>query len=262
MRTWLKKNLSKIAAIIVSLTVIAIVVDAVQHYAVLKFTEGWLQSCERRQNTFEAKLNLLPLGNASVDILNLVSKEDDEILTVKKIHLRKGIFDFNHFNLTAEEIVAPFLSAQMLRAVGQRTTNETGPTLTFNPITISNLEVAAPLVALKAQNVLADAVYKEGDSILTLIVTAPKIAVNQNEALGLQIFGNLTMHPPHNGELTFKVKGIEEFADIVIQSGYLDPNKGQILKVGGLLLGDEEGNVRLKLRFKNNNIFLGPLKIR
>lgn len=262
MSTWLKKSLSKVALTIVSLAGIIVIADAVQHYAVLKFIEDWLKSSKTRKNTFESKLNLLPLGDASVDILNLVSKECGETLTVKKIHLRKGIFDFNKFNLTVEEINAEPLSARSVTATAQRTTNAQGVTLTFSPVRIDGFNVAAPLVSLESQTLFADVIYKELGAMLDLTVKAPKISVNENEALGLEASGHLTMHPPHNGELLFKIQGIKEFADVLVHSGYLDPHKAQFFKFGGQLLGDKDGNVPLKLRIKNGAVFLGPIKLR
>lgn len=262
MLTWLKKSLSKIAAIFLGIAVIAIVADAIQHYAILKFTENWLRSSPHRQNTFEIKLNLLPLGDASVDVLNLVSKEKDETLTIQKIHLRKNLFDFSKIHLIADIISCEPLRAEKLTAVVERISNALGSTLTFNPVEISNFSVAAPVMNLTSEKIVATSIYKESDATLNVDIMAPKITVNQVDALGLQILGDLTIHKPHTGELTFKVKGIEEFSQILVQSGYLDPAKAQILSFGGMLLGDDEGNVRLKLRFKNNGVFLGPIKLR
>lgn len=261
MLTWFKKSLGKVAAVFMVIAVVAIVADAIQHYAILKFTENWLRSSPQRQNTFEIKLNLLPIGDASVDIFNLVSKEKDEILTVQKIHLRKNLFEFSKIHLIAETISCDPISAEKMTAVVERISNETGTVLTFNPVIISNFNIAAPVLNLTSEKIIATSVYKESGSTLTLDVMAPKIAVNQTEALALQILGDLTIHKPHLGELTFKIKGIEEFSQILVKAGYLDPTKAQILSFGGMLLGDDDGNVRLKLRFKNNGVFLGPIKL-
>lgn len=262
MLTWLKKSLGKIAAGFVAVAVVAIVADAIQHYAILKFTENWLRSSSHRQNTFEIKLNLLPLGDASVEILNLVSKEKDETLTVQKIHLRKNLFDFSKIHLIAEAISCDPLMAENLTAVVERISNESGTILTFNPVTVTNFSVVAPVVNLTSEKIIATSIYKESDSTLNLDIMAPKISVNQAEALGLQIFGDLTIHKPHTGELTFKIKGIEEFSQILVKAGYLDSTKAQILSFGGMLLGDDDGKVRLKVRFKDNGVFLGPIKLR
>lgn len=261
MLTWLKKSFGKIALIFGGVAVIAIIADAIQHYAILRFTENWLRSSSQRRNTFDIKLNLLPLGDASVDILNLVSQEKDEVLTIQKIHLRKNLFDFSKIHLTADIIACEPLKAEKLTAVVERISNAQGSTLTFNPIEISNLNVAAPVMNLTSEKIIATSIYKESDSTLTMDITAPKITVNEVDALGLQVLGDLTIHKPHIGELTFKVKGIEEFSQILVQSGYLDASKAQFLAFGGMLLSDEEGNVRLRLRFKNDGVFLGPIKL-
>lgn len=262
MLTWFKKSLGKITIVFIIVAIVAVVADTIQHYAIFKFTENWLRSSSLRQNTFEIKLNLLPLGDASVDVLNLVSKEKDETLNVKKIHLRKNLFDFSKIHLTAEAISCEPLAAEKMIAVIERISNAQGTTLTFNPVTVYNFSVAAPVMNLASEEIIASSVYKERDATLNLDILAPKIAVNQVEAFGLQILGDVTIHKPHIGELTFKVKGIEEFSQILVQSGYLDASKAQILSFGGMLLGDEDGNVRLKLRFKDNGIFLGPIKLR
>ena len=97
--------------------------------------------------------------------------------------------------------------------------------------------------------------------MLAIDLSVPQMKVNQAEALGFEVKGSVTVHRPHNGELNIKIKGVEQFSDILVQSGYLDKNKAQILTFGSQLLKDDQGNLPLKLYIKNNDIFLGPFRL-
>ncbi len=256
------RNLArKLALSIFVFSLLAVVIDIAQHYVVLRFATNWLHSTGKRQNTFESKLNLFSLEGASVDILNLVSTENNEIVTVKKIKLRKGLFDFQRVHLTATEMTSPIVAAATLTGSVERISTELGNVFTFNPIVISHIKATAPLVALTADSILAGGTYNEADHVLALDISIPQMKVNQAEALGLEIKGNVTVHKPHNGELNIKIKGVEQFSDVLVQSGYLDKNKAQILTFGSQLLKDDQGNVPLKLNIKNNDIFLGPFRL-
>lgn len=246
---------------LVILAVGATGLDIIQHYAILRFTTNWLQSAGKRQNTFSTKFNLFSLKGASVDILNLVSTENQETITVQKITLRKGLFNFNTVDLTAINVACEVAQAEKVTAMVQRTMDERGNIFVFNPVVVNQLKVSAPLVALTAENIMAEGSYAETDHILTIDMIVPKIQVNQIEALGLELKGNITTHRPHNGEIALKVKGIEEFSQVLVQAGYLDKNKAQILAFGGKFLGDASGNIDLKLHIKENDFFLGPLRL-
>lgn len=258
----LRKNLArKFALSLIFISLLAVGIDIVQHYVVLRFATNWLYSAGKRQNTFDSKLNLFSFNGASVDILNLVSAENNETVTVKKIKLRKGLFDFNQIQLTAEEIVSPIVTAATLTGVVERTSTPLGNVFTFNPIVIHQINASAPLVALTADNILVAGTYNEADHVLTVDLSVPQMKVNQAEALGFEVKGNVTVHRAHNGELNIKIKGVEQFSDLLVQSGYLDKNKAQILTFGSQLLKDDQGNVPLKLHIKNNDVFLGPFRL-
>jgi hypothetical protein len=257
-----RKNLArKFALSLIIISLMAVGIDIAQHYVVLKFATNWLHSTGKRQNIFDSKLNFFSFNGASVDILNLVSTENNETVTIKKINLRKGLFDFNRVQLTAEEIVSPIVTAATLTGSVERTSTLLGNVFTFNPIVVRQINAAAPLVALTADNILMGGTYNEADHVLAINLSIPQMKVNQAEALGFEVKGNVTVHKPHNGELNIKIKGVEQFSDVLVQSGYLDKDKAQILTFGSQLLKDDQGNVPVKLHIKNNDIFLEPFRL-
>lgn len=262
MQVTLKKKLNKVALGLVILAVGAVGLDIAQHYAILKFTTNWLHSTGKRQNTFTTKLNYLTLGGASVDILDLVSTENQETVTIQKITLRKGLFNFNNVDLTAEKVACSVASAEKMTALVQRTTDAGGGiTFHFNPVVVSQLDLTVPLLSGAAETILAEGTYTESTHTLALNMSVPKIKVNQVDSPGLELNGNVTVHRPHNGEVALKVKRIEEFSQVLVQAGYLDKTKAQILAFGGQFLGDEDGNINLKVHIKNNDIYLGPFRL-
>lgn len=257
-----RKNLaSKVVLGIFVISLLVVGVDIAQHYAILKFTTNWLHSAGKRQNTFDSKLNLFSFDGVSVDILNLVSTENDEKIAVKKIRLRKRLFDFSKVQLTAEGITSPVVTAEGLTGLVERTSTGLGSVFTFKPVVVNHINATAPLVAIAADNILAEGTYNEVDHVLALNVSIPHMKVNQAEALDLEMTGNVTVHRPHNGELAIKIKGVEQFSDVLVQSGYLDKNKAQILTFGSQLLKDDQGNVPIKLHIKDNDLFLGPFRL-
>jgi hypothetical protein len=254
--TTFRKISKKILAIFLGILSIFLILDILHHYMILRFTENWLRSS--RQNSFEIRLNLLPLGEASVDVLNFVSKEQEEKLTIQKIHLHGNLFQFSKIHLTADIITHEPFKAEKVTAEIEHTSD----TLIFNPLVIHAFQVKGPLMTLTSQKILGTSLYQKSNATLNLDIMIPQIAVNHIEALGVQLSGDLILRQPYAGQLTLKTKGIEAFSQVLRHAGYLDPLKVQILGLGVMFLRDHEGDIRLKFHFKNNEIFLGPIKIR
>ena len=256
------RKLKRFAIVCFSIGAIGIAADVIQNYILLRVAQNWLQTSEKRQHSFKSHLNVFPLGGATVQIEDLVSVEGQEKLTVNKIVLRKGLFEFNEVKVLATGLTLGKTTADGLKGVAQKIQNEVGTALVFKELELDNLSFSTPVLVLKTPKISGEALYKVNEKTISFALNSPKILMDEKETVGLDVKGDLTIHTPRDGELVFKVKNIDELSHTLVQAGYLNSNQAQILIFGGQLLGDEDGQVKVKLKFKKGDVYWGPVKLK
>lgn len=257
-----KGKLVKTAMVIFTLTLGFIAADILQHYMLLHYTTTWLHHTGNRQNSFDARLKIFPLGETCVEISNLVSTENKEVIKADKIQLRKSLFEWNGASLTAENVWSSLVQAKTLSTFVYRHVEEPQQVrLTFAPITVTDVSLQGPMGALTASQATAELVYTQFDHTVALHITTPNLLFNNKGGVHVSLQGHTTVHRPHNGEFTVTLKGITEFSQMLVDSGVLDVTKAQFLEMGAQLLEDQEGNINLKFRLKDNNIYFGPFAL-
>ena len=252
----------KVIYLLVVLVVAVIGKDSILHYNVYRNINAYLSENSSDIKSDQILLKLWPLGGAHIRLLNTEIDKDSIKLQVKEVMLRNPLLSFNHLTIKADQVVVnDVMTIHSVQGVIDQHQENGQAVLGIKQGLIANARLSLDRINLAADQLLVHGRFMSATKALQLDGQIPALRINDLEGTSLTTLVDLNLTHPVDGRIDLRMKGVDDLLQALVNAQLVKPKELSLLQLGARLFANANEEIPLTLKFSNNHIFLGPVKL-
>jgi hypothetical protein len=235
--------------------------DIGKHWYFKNFLETQIKSSSSRVAADKIDLRFRPFAS-TIQIQGLSLKNDQGVFQIKEISLRQSISQFRGAHVQGSQLsLTDYVTVAQVQGVLLINRDNNEWVFEGDPFHFITIETKLPNVQLKASTLETTWHYFTKSREIDFSFNAPQFAIDDEDTISLRGGGRMNLVEKPKGNVDLRVSGVDRLSNLLVKNKVISKTQAQIINFGGQLLGGQDGEVPLPLRFEAGKFYLGPVEI-
>ncbi len=235
--------------------------DIGKHWYFKNFLETQIKAANSRVTAEKIELKIRPFST-TVQINGMTLRNDQGIFQIKELTMRQKIHQFRGAHVQGTDLsLTDYVTVANVQGVLQINRDHNEWVFEGDPFHLTTIETKLPNVHLTARTLETTWHYFTKSREIDFIFNAPHFAIDEADTIGLRGAGRVNLTEKPKGNVDLRVSGIDRLSEILVKNKVITKTQAQLINFGGQLLGGQDGEVPLPLRFEAGKFYIGPVEI-